>query len=147
MNDPGFCNGPSGVNPCCTHLSSGFGLLSAVGASAADPMVSNRDRPADLARGAQSPMALLPDKRPGPILRPDDGTSCRAGDGASRPKLFDLLLRDHGRITASLRASATFALRGPARRATASAQSFRAEPLTGRVNITLAASYNAVRTP
>jgi hypothetical protein len=42
--------------------------------------------------------------------------------------------------TASLRARATFALRMPARFATASAHLFRAEPLTGRVSITFAAS-------
>ena len=38
LRNPGFfCNGPSGVNPCRTYPVVGFGLLSAVGASAADP--------------------------------------------------------------------------------------------------------------
>jgi hypothetical protein len=40
---------------------------------------------------------------------------------------------------ASLRASATRAFLGPARQATANAQLFRSEPLTGRVRMTLAA--------
>lgn len=44
------------------------------------------------------------------------------------------------RITASLRAKATFALRIPARFASRIAQLLRAEPLTGRVMMTLAAS-------
>ncbi len=42
--------------------------------------------------------------------------------------------------TASLRASATRAFLGPARLATASAQLFRSEGLTGRVKMTLTAS-------
>ena len=44
------------------------------------------------------------------------------------------------RITASFRASATFALRMPARLATRIAQLFSDEPLTGLVRMTLAAS-------
>ena len=44
------------------------------------------------------------------------------------------------RTTASLRASATFALRMPARLATRIAQLFNDEPLTGLVRMTLAAS-------
>ena len=37
LQNPGFCNGPSNVNPCRTYPVVGVGLLSAVGASAADP--------------------------------------------------------------------------------------------------------------
>ena len=44
------------------------------------------------------------------------------------------------RTTASLRAKATVALRRPARLASARAQVFRSEPLTGRVRIQWAAS-------
>jgi hypothetical protein len=87
---------------------------------------------------------------------PDDGTSCRAGGWRARPKLVLLLLRYVAvfgralksvpstsmrcRTTASLRASATLAFFGPLRFAMACAQSFRAEPFTGRVRMTLAAS-------
>ena len=42
------------------------------------------------------------------------------------------------RTTASFLASATLALRRPARRASRAAQLFRAEPFTGRVRMTLA---------
>ena len=50
------------------------------------------------------------------------------------------------KTTASFRASATFALRMPARLATRIAQLFSDEPFTGLVRMTLAASYSAVRT-
>ena len=51
------------------------------------------------------------------------------------------------RTTASFLASATFALRRPARLAMRAAQFFSAEPLTGRVRMAFATSYSAVRTP
>src|SRR3954466_1476168 len=50
------------------------------------------------------------------------------------------------RITASLRASATFARFMPRRLATSSAQRLRAEKRTARVSRMCAASYRAVRT-
>src|SRR5258708_29670473 len=49
-------------------------------------------------------------------------------------------------MTASLRASATFAVFMPARLAILAAQLLRFDPLTGRVRMTWAASYRAVRT-
>jgi hypothetical protein len=49
-------------------------------------------------------------------------------------------------ITASFRASATFAFVIPARRASFIAQLLSPDPLIGRVSMTFAASYSAVRT-
>jgi hypothetical protein len=77
--------GPRVSIPAARYPVVGFGLLSAVGAVPLTHGVQSRS--SGRSRDAQSSTTLLPDKRPGPISRPDDGTSCRAGDGTSRPKL------------------------------------------------------------
>lgn len=107
---------------------------------------------------AQSSVALLQTLRPGGIHRPGEGTSLRKGMVMTLPRCVSAAL-DQAAIgellwamnvvwsrsircstTASLRASATLALRMPARRAIARAQVFRSEPLTGWRRITFAAS-------
>src|SRR5918998_3929829 len=122
-----------------------------------------RSRSAHL-RGAVVLAAPLHTPRPGLIHRPGDGTSLRAaGAFPPEPSICPPLLQAAAaarsatkgvpptsilcRTTANFLASATLALRRPARLAMRAAQLFSAEPFTGRVRMTFAASYSAVRTP
>ena len=121
-------------------------------------MGSDEDWPANL--GLRShPWELLAQMRPGQIHRPGEGTWLRGADGEGPPEERLVSLSSGGRHgrglvgdkfspvaqpsmqhDRELAGQGDFALRGPARLATPSAQVFRSEPLIGRLRMMLAAS-------
>src|SRR3954449_9080547 len=63
--------------PAWSIRSSGSGFRAQ---SAPEPLPDGvQSRSPGQSRDAQSSVTLLPNRRPGPIPRPDDGTTCRAG--------------------------------------------------------------------
>ena len=113
-------------------------------------MVSVEDRPTNLARVVVLP---LPNLRSDLIRRPGEGlrfgkpmscaarnplnSPCQAATAAEANSVPSTSMRCM--ITASLRASATFAFFMPARLASRAAQLLRPQPLTGRVRMMWAA--------
>jgi hypothetical protein len=163
LRNAGFCNGPSDVNPflklhpsprsCFCPQSAQWPLL----------MGSDEDRPANLGKRSHRVVGCPRICGLTESIVPAKGLRCGRGPGVRGsppcrfvyPPIAYSYAADVARpvrlkaspersircsTTASLRARATFALRMPARFATASAHLFRAEPLTGRVSITFAAS-------